>query len=299
VNLEYEAAILAGLDIFVFIDESVLNVLSVWEEDNNAKLGSIVDSNDIFAFIAKIRSEQRWTYTYKYEADIYDVLSKQISGQFRDLLELRRKGSLSSLQNFRSEPKEALAVIRAKRSLWQVELTAVLLEARLSKAQENLRHVLAGRALGAHRLLSGQEYLDWIMGKMYEMSAVVQRAEHALCENLNKACGGESAESILSAVNELEAVFSSAYSIESDVFRTHGPDAADALRGVCLGMTEEILGAFERSTQQLREAVLTARAHNPDDGDLILNVETKFTFSRGTRFTAAIEEYRQKVILVL
>jgi hypothetical protein len=64
VNLEYEAAVDEGLDIYVFVDQSVLAVLPIWQKNKSADLQPAVDSNDVFVFLDRIRSEQRWTFPF-------------------------------------------------------------------------------------------------------------------------------------------------------------------------------------------------------------------------------------------
>lgn len=72
-NLEYLRAKVKGIPIFVFIDQSVLNILPVWEKNKTADFSGIVDSPKIFELA--VEKPDGWEYLL-FAAALKDNLDK-------------------------------------------------------------------------------------------------------------------------------------------------------------------------------------------------------------------------------
>lgn len=99
-NAEYSAAVNAGIPIFTFVKQDVLNDHNVWqtnkEEDfsNKIKYPSIDNQNyamDIFKFIDNVRHapQNNGIFGFKFTRDIFGILRKQLAGMFYDFLQSR------------------------------------------------------------------------------------------------------------------------------------------------------------------------------------------------------------------
>jgi hypothetical protein len=88
--------------------------------------------------------------------------------------------------------------------------------------------------------------------------------------------------------DEFKAALDALLDIESDVYRTHGPDPTEPVRKIMLGMTDEMFVEVESLPQRVREAIERAQNHKEKDGPLSLSIDMKFTFERGKEFSAAL-----------
>lgn len=90
-NLEYLRAKMKGIPIFVFIDQSILNILPIWKKNNTADFSEIVDSPKIFEFVDTLRNkDSNWVHEFNNGKDIIDCLRKQMSYLVNDCLCLRQ-----------------------------------------------------------------------------------------------------------------------------------------------------------------------------------------------------------------
>lgn len=90
-NLEYLRAKMKGIPIFVFIDQSILNILPIWQKNNTADFSEIVDSPKIFEFVDTLRNkDSNWVHEFNNGKDIIDCLRKQMSYLVNDCLCLRQ-----------------------------------------------------------------------------------------------------------------------------------------------------------------------------------------------------------------
>lgn len=90
-NLEYLRAKVKGIPIFVFIDQSILNILPVWEKNKTADFSGVVDSPKIFEFVDTLRNkDSNWVHEFSGGKDIINCLRKQISYLVNDCLCLRQ-----------------------------------------------------------------------------------------------------------------------------------------------------------------------------------------------------------------
>lgn len=80
-NLEYLRAKMKGIPIFVFIDQSILNILPIWKKNNTADFSEIVDSPKIFEFVDILRNkDSNWVHEFNNGKDIIDCLQQCTKG---------------------------------------------------------------------------------------------------------------------------------------------------------------------------------------------------------------------------
>src|SRR5947209_4528412 len=86
-NIEYETAIEAGIDCFVFVNEQLMTLLDVWKKTPDADFSAFVDSPHVFEFISGIITAQGWIFTFKKASEISEILRNQLSVFLKDLLQ--------------------------------------------------------------------------------------------------------------------------------------------------------------------------------------------------------------------
>jgi hypothetical protein len=106
-NLEYETARDHGIPCFVFINHAVLTLLPVWKKNPSADFSPAVDYPEVFKFIDRIQTENRWTFVFDKTGEIQECLSNQLSFMFRELLGRYRSGTLDPVASYSSESPEA------------------------------------------------------------------------------------------------------------------------------------------------------------------------------------------------
>ena len=91
-NLEYLAARQKGIPIYAFIQSGIINVMPVWQSNPRADWSSVVDTPQLFEFVAEIRSVNKvWTQEFHTADDIVSALRLQFAYQHRAGLQLQRR----------------------------------------------------------------------------------------------------------------------------------------------------------------------------------------------------------------
>lgn len=172
-NLEYLRAKMKGIPIFVFIDQSILNILPIWKKNNTADFSEIVDSPKIFEFVDTLRNkDSNWVHEFNNGKDIIDCLRKQISYLVNDCLCLR--------QHFHKErvsPKvlqysgRVFELAVEKPDAWEYLLFAAALKDNLDKL-DDLRYDLKYGITFQNAILYDEpkEIIDFIQMKCEELS---------------------------------------------------------------------------------------------------------------------------------
>ena len=172
-NLEYLRAKMKGIPIFVFIDQSILNILPIWKKNNTADFSEIVDSPKIFEFVDTLRNkDSNWVHEFNNGKDIIDCLRKQISYLVNDCLCLR--------QHFHKErvsPKvlqysgRVFELAVEKPDAWEYLLFAAALKDNLDKL-DDLRYDMKYGITFKNAILydKPKEIIDFIQMKCGELS---------------------------------------------------------------------------------------------------------------------------------
>ena len=172
-NLEYLRAKMKGIPIFVFIDQSILNILPIWKKNNTADFSEIVDSPKIFEFVDTLRNkDSNWVHEFNNGKDIIDCLRKQMSYLVNDCLCLR--------QHFHKErvsPKvlqysgRVFELAVEKPDAWEYLLFAAALKDNLDKL-DDLRYDLKYGITFKNAILydESKQVIDFIQMKCGELN---------------------------------------------------------------------------------------------------------------------------------
>lgn len=90
-NLEYEAARVKGIPIYVFIDQKIIDLLPLVESNESLNVPGVDDSGKLFEFVKTLQQRhQVWCFPFNNVSDITSVMSSQLSKLFLSSLSLRR-----------------------------------------------------------------------------------------------------------------------------------------------------------------------------------------------------------------
>lgn len=185
-NLEYLRAKAKGIPIFVFIDQKINNMLTVWQKNKEMDFSSIVDSNKIFEFVEKVKDkDSNWVHEFNTGKDIIKCLRKQLAYLVNDSLCLRKHFSKEKVS-----PKvlkysgRVFELVVEKPDLWEYLLFAEVLKENLNKL-DDLRYDMK-YGISFERTVCFEnpiEILDYVRAKNKELI----RKNEILCVVLNEA----------------------------------------------------------------------------------------------------------------
>ncbi len=217
-NLEYLRAKMKGIPIFVFIDQSILNILPIWKKNNTADFSEIVDSPKIFEFVDTLRNkDSNWVHEFNNGKDIIDCLRKQMSYLVNDCLCLR--------QHFHKErvsPKvlkysgRVFELAVEKPDAWEYLLFAAALKDNLYKLDDLRYDMKYGITFKNAILYDGsKEIIDFVQMKCGELSNRINLLNRIINNAFQEAIGEPgtpgNAEYIIYVAEKLVEVYKSVH----------------------------------------------------------------------------------------
>lgn len=258
-NVEYEAAIQAGIDCFVFVSEQVMTLLEVWKKTPDADFTALVDSPRVFEFVSEISTAQRWIFSFKRASEIGEILRNQLSVFLKELLQRRREGKLDPMRDFLAETAKARQLAQDRPHLWEYRLIEELLRTKLSELSRLCEESKRGLLFRPRKPIKGSEYLDWIGRKIDEPGDFVQVIKVAMEEELAAACGkpGEPGNpiQILRAVNRMMTACQSLHEWELELNSLRPPPNLQALAESLQGITQVIVDDLQRLPNGISNAL--------------------------------------------
>jgi len=258
-NIEYEIALEAGIDCFVFVNEQVMTLIEVWKKTPEDDFSAFVDSPQVFQFISGITAAQRWIFTFKRASEIGEILRNQFSIFFKDLLQRKREGRLDPIREFLAESPKARQLAQDRPHLWEYRLLEELLRTKLSALHQSCEDFNRGLLFKPRRPIGAAEYVDWFAHKMDEPVAYVQIMKVAMEEDLMAACGkpGEPGNpiQILHAVNRMINACQSLLDWEMEIESLRPPDHLQALGQSLQGITFGVIQDLKRVPEDLSKAL--------------------------------------------
>lgn len=235
-NLEYLRAKLKGIPVFVFVDQSILNILPIWEKNSTADFSGIVDSPKIFEFVDTLRNkDSNWIYEFSSGKDIVNCLRKQMSYLVNDCLCLR--------QHFHQEKVSAKVLKYSGRVFelavekpdgWEYLLFAATLKENLNKL-DDLRYDLKYGITFKNAILLNEpnEIIDFVRMKCGELGKRTNLLNGILNDALKEALGEPgipgNAEYIIYIAEKLIDVYKSVHEWSLEFRRVIVPDEFQSL----------------------------------------------------------------------
>jgi hypothetical protein len=253
-NLEYDVARQQGVPCFVFISQQVLTLLPLWQKSPKADFSPAVDYPEVFEFVARIRGENRWTFSFMKTSDIKEALTLQLSVMFRELLDRDRAGTLDSLAPYSSESAEAQRLARDKPPYWEFLLTAELLRTRTEEIRRQFERLKEGAVHVPSRLIAGREFFAWTGAKISDLKSLIE-AIRLQMPAIHRAWGelGQPGDvhAIRTAVTEFGELCGQLIEWEKDLRGAKPPEATRALKRTMEGFTEGVIRELERLPREL------------------------------------------------
>lgn len=162
VNLEFDVAQRKNIDTFIFIKKSIFELIPLWKDNPNADFSKIVNSTQVIEFVDKLKNYQ-WVFTYNRASDIENILKNQLSVYLKNLIEEKKKGTLTPLPEFINELEKVREIALNKYDFWEYHLTIELLKDRYRKIESKYEDVQTGYITSDSIIKKDlQECLDWV-----------------------------------------------------------------------------------------------------------------------------------------
>lgn len=139
-NLEYSTAKRKNIPIYIFLKQDILNLIPLYEKNQDADFSPFVDSVKIFDFIKQLQRDSKWHYPFSSFQDIIQALRNQFSFHFKECLwthiNLHQQGDNTLLKKLSGQ---ALKISLEKRTdLWKGHFWSQILVDEINK-YENLK----------------------------------------------------------------------------------------------------------------------------------------------------------------
>ena len=162
VNAEYLEARSRGIDSFVFVDKQVLDLLPIYLKNPAADFSPTVDHAEVFKFVADLKAESRWIYSFTKTEDIIITLQTQLSVFLRMLIERGRVGSLIVPREFASDTRQIIALIQERPQFWEFLLAAALLDQAVASGRRRMKDLNEGVVFRPAESLSDDDAMNRI-----------------------------------------------------------------------------------------------------------------------------------------
>ncbi len=254
-NIEYETAKQHGIDTFIFVKQSVLTLLPVWEKNPNADFTPQVDYPEVFGFVKRIQTEQKWTFSFEKASEIATIFETQLSVFLKYLLDLKKEGKLRPLKEYAGESERAQQIALERLTYWEYLLTEELLRSKLGQVRRKYNEFQRGLLYKPSRRMRGREYFAWIRAKYTDLLSLVHVIKTAFTEEIVASWGapGEPGDpiEIKLAVDKLTNGCEGMLDWELDFKTVDPPEAFDRLKELMSGYTFIYFDEVERIPEEL------------------------------------------------
>lgn len=188
-NVEYDTAKDFGIQSFIFVKRSILDILPIWEKNPTANFESQVDNPEIFTFIKRLQAEQKWLFPFDKASEIAEMLKFQLSVFLKELLQKKREGRLQPHQAFIKESPRTQQLVDEKPRFWEYLLTEELLRSKLKEVNRCLDELDRGLVYKSSKILSEKEFFDWCSAKANDLVALIHLFAVSLDQDLTTSWG--------------------------------------------------------------------------------------------------------------
>jgi len=293
-NIEYETAVQNGNDCFVFVNEKLMTLLPVWRRNPEADFLPFVDSPQVFEFIDKISSAQRWIFAFAKASEISEILRNQLSVFLKSLLDRRKAGKLDPVSGFEKETERARQLALDRPPLWEYSLTEELMRSKLSVIKREYDDLSRGLLFRPARTISAEEYLGrWIPSKLNDPALLVEILEETVAKGIPSAWGkpGEPGDAleILRSVNKIVETCRALLDWELELRSVTPPPVLKNLGASLHGLTAGIIDELGRISDELSKALESAWT-GTREASILLKISSPPQLNK---FLAEMEEVRK------
>ncbi len=245
-NLEYLAARLKGVPVFVFIQKSVLALLPVWKMDPGTDFSAVVDDVRLFKFIEEIRSSDKvWTFEFELAKDIMNTLRIQFAYLMNEGLLWTRKLQDSKVFDTTNLSGDSIRIAIERPKGWEYKLFAHSWIDQVGSFGDLHYEYSLGITVGAmeYRPIAG--FREWMLTKLEEILRIGQVLDKLINEVAVDAFGtpGTSGDpnKILFVTREIASVYREAIEWALRIRRTRLDKELEPARMEMIHFTSDVI----------------------------------------------------------
>ncbi len=191
-NLEYLRAKTKGIPVYVFIETSIISMLSLWKDNPNGNFSSVVDSPKLFEFVEQLMNiDGVWVYSFKDAQGIINTLRQQIAYLLFDSLNLRKRLTASPLsKSILKLDSKSFDIATSKPFAWEYKLYSQIINHGFNSFENLKRDFQYGIWFGNNLLIDDIENgLQVIITKIEELLNLTSMLTILINESLPVAFG--------------------------------------------------------------------------------------------------------------
>lgn len=191
-NLEYDTAREKGIPTYIFVEQRIIDILSVWEKNRTGDFSDVVDSNKVFEFVSQLSSNgKNWIFKFQNAQDIIEKLKSQFAFLLNDSLDLRRRFASQNISDkVWNYPGRIFQLVMEKPNGWEYWLFIEAMDYNLQK-QQDLRYDLKYRIYLKENVLikEPQKIIDLCQIKINELKNRVDSLKLLMNQGIQEALG--------------------------------------------------------------------------------------------------------------
>lgn len=210
-NLEYLAAKVKGIPIYVFLSKDIDITFRIWKKHPENNYSEIVDTPKLFEFVESLH--ERWVFTFEKAEHIIEALRQQLALLFMDALSIRQKFKESPVASaLESLSGKSLKFIVERPKAWEYKLFANILAEAIEEAKPLKWDLAHGLQFGAIiQMENDNETFEWMQTKIERLMRLVKTPEKLIdVLGFSKPqCKSDNPEQIAYAARRLGSVYRS------------------------------------------------------------------------------------------
>lgn len=291
-NLEYLQASAKGIPIYVFVQKSVLSVLEVWRANPTADFRKVVDSPQLFEFVASMHDKgEVWTFPFESAQDIISTLRKQLAFLCGEALRFRTRANATGLSDAARQLRgAALKLVVETPDAWEPRLFSQLLADEIAKYANAKRDVDLGLAVGrGPRLRDAMQVADWTSTHFGEGLKIIDLITTLINKELPEAIGPPGVPADLDRLIYISRKVADQYRAflewTLDCRRVNVDDEFRKLTNLVAIFSRNAIQEIEQFSQQLQKEIAAAlKDARPEGQPRTISLTLKLTLPDATDF---------------
>ncbi len=279
-NLEYNTSKDKGIDSFVFVKKSILDILPMWENNPGSDFSSHVDDTKLFEFIKNIKNEQKWIFKFESSNDIINILKNQLSHFLKYLIDQKNEGKLKPLIELNNESARAQSIAKDKPDLWEYLLTIELFESKLEKIKNKQKNYNAGHIFSKAKSLDLLAYLNYLKDRFVDFESLVNILKHNIEVTLPDSWGsnGQSGDPIVirDSIDNIINICDNILDFEIEFSSTYPPDKMSSIKAKLTGLALSFIEQIEKIPKEMSKPLERANPSGTYKIDLVLKMPDSY-----------------------
>jgi hypothetical protein len=256
-NLEYLAAKVKGIPIYIFLSKDMDHTFRIWKKHPENNYSEIVDTPKLFEFVESLH--ERWVFTFEKAEHIIEALRQQLALLFMDALSIRQKFKESPFAStLEALSGKSLKFVVERQKAWEYKFFANVLAEAIEEAKPLKWDMSHGLQLGAIiQMENDSETFGWMQTKLERLMRIAKTPEKLIdVLGFSKPeCKSDNPEKIAYAARRLGCVYRSMLEWAIDFNLVKADPKFDKLMSLGSKFSDDIIKKLEEFPTQLNAEI--------------------------------------------